>query len=362
MQRAAAGTRHSWWLAFVALSAFPCASQPQWQLSSVSGDTLRIGFLAQARGEWLHTANPSNTAQNLFLRHLRLLAGAKLHHHLSIFLGMDSPNLGKAQPDGSKNASEVGVYDFWITYAPRQAAMVDVGLIGTPDSHNSIQSISGMLAADFGPYSFLANAPTASRAGRDYGVQTRGYLLGQHVEYRVGAFQGFRGPTAQHQLRYVGRIVVDAFRAEQSVYYAGTSLGTQRSLAVGGGFDHQEHYDAVGADLYADQPLPNGDAITLQLDWVDYNGGATFAQLPRQRATLLEAGYYLRWAKLSPFLQVARDDLVGTALTDQEQRLIGLGYWPNGHRLNIKAVYGSVAQGGRHIGSLAQLTFQCLEF
>ena len=289
-------------------------------------------------------------------------AAAQLHDHLSMFLGMDSPNLGKAQPDGTKNAGDVGVYDFWITYAPRDAAMLDVGLIGTPNSHNSIQSISGMLAADFGAYSFLATGPTTSRAGRDYGLQARGYVARQHVEYRLGAFQGFRGPAASRQLRYLGRLVADVFRAEKSVYYSGTSLGAQRHLAFGVGFDHQEHYDAHGVDAYIDQPLPNGDALTAQTDWVLYDGGITFPTLSRQHATLVEAGYFVKRARWSPFLQLARRDFRNVAIADEEQRLVGLAYWVDGHHVNVKAAYGRLAQRGTRTGSLAQLTFQCFAF
>lgn len=338
------------------------AANGQWQIGNATGDTLRLGYLAQARGEWLQHGDPSVTAQNLFLRHLRLLVSAKLHNHISMFLGMDSPNLGKALPDGTKVSGDVGVYDFWITYAPHDALLIDVGLIGTPNSHNSIQSISGMLAADFGAYSFLATAPTTSRAGRDYGVQARGYLLNQHLEYRLGAFQGYRGQTADHPLRYLARVVVDAFRAEKSVYYFGTSLGTQRNLALGFSIDGQEHYGERDVDLYADQPLPNGDALTMQADWSRYDGGTTFPSLPRQDAVLAEAGYFIRVMRISPYMQFARRDYHDPALADEDQRLVGLAYWINGHHLNVKACFGRLRLRGAPTGTLGQITLQSFEF
>lgn len=342
--------------------ALASSAGAQWQIGNATGDTLRLGYLAQARGEWLQHGDPAVTSQNLFLRHLRVLAAAKLHNHLSMFLGMDSPNLGKALPDGTKVAGDLGVYDFWITYAAWDALMVDVGLIGTPNSHNSIQSISGMLSADFGAYSFLATTPTTSRAGRDYGAQARGSLLNQHLEYRLGAFQGFRGQSAEHPLRYLARLVVDAFRAEKSVYYAGTSLGTQRNLALGFSADHQEHYRERDVDLYADQPLPNGDAVTLQGDWSRYDGGSTFPTLPRQDALLAEAGYFIRAMRISPFIQFARRDYRSSVLADEEQRLVGLAYWLSGHHLNVKAAFGSLRVRGAPTSTLGQVTFQSFEF
>ena len=343
----------------IALARSACG---QWQIGNATGDTLRLGYLAQARGEWLRHGDPPVTAQNLFLRHLRVLAAAKLHNHLSMFLGMDSPNLGKALPDGTKVAGDLGVYDFWITYAARDELMIDVGLIGTPNSHNSIQSISGMLAADFGAYSFLSSAPTTSRAGRDYGAEARGYLLNQHVEYRLGAFQGFRGQTANRPLRYLARLVVDAFRAEKTVYYSGTGLGAQRNLALGFSVDRQEHYQERGVDLYADQPLPNGDAVTFQADWGLYDGGTSFTSLPQQSALLIEAGYFLRAVRMSPFIQFAQRNYRNVALDDEEQRLVGVAYWLNGHHLNVKAAFGSLRLRGAPTSTLGQITFQSFEF
>jgi len=337
-------------------------AEAQWQVGSFLGDTLRLGFLVQARAEWLDHGSPPSTAQNLFLRHVRLLLSGKLHHDLSFFLGTDSPNLGKAQLDGVKNAGEIGIYDFWVTYAPSVLAIVDVGLIGTPNSHNSIQSISTMLAPDFGPYSFLATAPTNSRSGRDYGAQARGYLLGQRVEYRAGVFQGARGANATRPFRYLARAVVDVFGVEKSVYYSGTSLGTRRSLALGASLDHQEHYQAWDVDLYIDQPLPNGDAVTVQGDLATYDGGVTFPVFARRRAMLLEAGYLLRRVAMSPFAQYARDDVRDLTVADQEQWLAGLAWWLNGHRFNVKVGYGQVTQRGARTSRLGQVTMQVVEF
>ena len=346
----------------IGLCAISGPVSAQWQLGTSRGDTLRVGYTVQTRAEWLRAAPDAPTAQNLFLRHARLLISGKLLEPLSFFLGTDSPNLGKTLPDGTKNTAIGGVYDGWVTYAPRSAFNVDAGLIGTPNSHNSIQSIAGMLASDFGPYSFVSTPPLHARAGRDYGAQARGYLLNDHVEYRGGVFRGYRGPTGDYPFRYLTRVVVDAFRAEKSVYYSGTSLGTRKSLAFGASLDHQQRYNGLGADVYFDHPVAGRDGVTLQLDVVQYDGSTTLAGFPKQRTLLGEAGYFSQATRLAPFIQISRLDFSADSLRDQRQYLAGLAYFVRGHRLNVKAVYGSTQRSGLPRGSLFQLTIQSFEF
>lgn len=345
----------------VALAIWISPASAQWIIASPGGDTLRLGYLVQARGEWQHQSD-GPTAQNLFLRHLRVLAGGRVRHSFTFFIGADTPNMGKALSDGTKNNGAMGIYDIWITYEPRDEFKLDMGLIGTPNSHNSIQSISGMLAPDFGPYSFVSTPPTGAKAGRDYGVQARGYVLGRHVEYRAGAFQGFRGAAADHELRYLARVVVDAYQAERSVYYSGTTLGARRNFALGASVDHQEHYNSVGGDLYIDRPVGDGDAVSIQADVVQYDGGKTFTTLPRQDTWLAEVGYFSKASRVAPFVQLAAQRFTADSIPDQRQTLAGIAYFAVGHKLNVKAAAGRSRQTSGATFTIFQLTFQSFEF
>jgi len=349
-------------IAAVALCAIAMRADAQWLIGSPQGDTLRIGYTLQTRAEWLQADPAGPTAQTLFLRHARLLLSGRLKTPITFFLGTDSPNLGKAQLDGTKNTGSWGVYDLWATYDQFNALKVDAGLIGTPNSHNSIQSIAGMLTPDFGPYSFVSTPPTQARAGRDYGAQARGYLWNDHVEYRGAVFEGYRGAAASMPFRYLARVVVDAFRAEKSVYYSGTSLGLRRSLAVGVSVDHQQHYNSAGADVYFDHPVASGDGVTLQVDVVGYNGNSTFPDFPKQRTTLVEAGYFWRLTRLTPFFQLSRLDFAVDSLRDEKQYLGGVAYFIGGHSLNVKGMYGRMQRRGLPGSTLFQLTFQSFEF
>ncbi len=356
---------HRWFRVVATLAiATACAgshADAQWTLVSPRADTLRIGYLVQARGEW-ELESAGTPPQDLFLRHIRLLTGGRVLRFFTFFVGTDAPNFGKTLPDGTKPSVPMGVYDAWVTFDPRDEFKLDVGLMGTPNSHNSIQSVSGMLASDFGPYSFVSTPATGERAGRDYGIQARGYVLGGHVEYRGGAFQAYRAPTEDHQLRYVSRVVVDAFQAERSMYYSGTSLGTARHFAVGASIDHQEHYNSVGEDVYVDAPVAKGDAITLQADVVRYDAGSTFGTLPRQSTRLVEAGYLWQATRVAPFVQYASRRFTANSIPDQQQTVGGLAYFVVGHKLNIKLAMGRARQSGSPASTILQLTFQSFEY
>ena len=349
-------------VAVCSLSFCGITAEAQWELASRNGDTIRIGYLAQVRAEWAHAPGSTTTAQNIFLRHLRVLLSGRVRPHISMFFGVDSPNFGKAQSDGSKAAPEVGVYDFWITYQPTAAVMFDGGLIGTPNSYNSIQAIAGMLTSDFSPYSFLSTPPTNSRAGRDYGVQNRGYIFGDHLEYRLGIFQGFRGTGATMPFRYLGRLMVDLFPRDRAMYYPGTGLGAARHFALGSSIDVQQHYRSVGVDFYADHPVAHGDGVTAQVDAVRYDGGTTFPTFHRQDALLGELGYYVGRLHLAPFVQLASDATHFDLAPRQEQQSVGLGYFADGQRVTVKASVARLILHGSRTGNLVQITVQNLQF
>lgn len=321
---------------FFPLAPAAAADHP-WQITSRDGKhSLAVGLLAHYRTEWLVRRSAGLTSRDLYLRRFRLIASGNVGEKLSFFVDTDSPNLGKANPDGGKVEERIFFQDVILTYAFRPEAQLDAGLLLVPLSHNSGQGASSLMAVDYGPFSFLASEPTGSRSGRDYGVQLRGYMFGEHFEYRAGVFQGNRGVHSTNPLRYFGRVVWYPFAAETSFFYTGTTHGAKKILAVGSGIDHQMDYTAAAVDIFYDQPLRNGDAVTLQGAFNRYDGGRTFAQLPPERVLFLEAGYFNRKSRLGPFLQLSERRFRDISLDGQSTRIGGLAYWASGHRLNIK--------------------------
>jgi hypothetical protein len=332
------------WLATMPGQAL--AADPPFKITSSDGkSSLTFGFLVQPQLEMQTTADGTDTSQNLFIRRVRLIFSGKATEKLSFFIDTDSPNLGKDSASGQKIAENVFLQDVILTYTLRDEFQVDAGMLLFPLSHNTGQSAATLLAIDYGPYSFLASEPTGSRIGRDYGVQARGYLLSKHLEYRLGVFQGYADPKATTPFRHAARVVWYPLEAETGFFYSGTSLGTRRVLAFGAGFDHQEDYAAAAVDAYFDQPLTGGSGVTLQADYVHYDGGTTFAQLPEQDTWLFEAGFYHKQTRLGPWVQVAGRHFA-SGDPSETKVLAGLTYWAAGHRFNIKVGGGQLGRQG----------------
>ena len=321
------------------LAAF--ARAQLFQITSKDGQSsLRLGLLSQTQAEWLDTADATETSQNLFERRFRLLFGGKWGDKLTFFVDTDTSNIGKAAANGTKGGQNVDVV---MTYTFAQQLKLDAGQILVPDSHNSQQGATTLLAVDYGPYSFNASAPTGSKTGRDWGLQARGYLLGNHLEYRAGVFQGARGANSTMPFRYVGRVVYYPFDAEPDFFYTGTTFGKKHILGIGVSYDGQQAYHEYAGDVFLDQPVAGGDALTLQADYLRFDGGSTFTSLPAQKTWLGEASYFLHAIKLAPFVQYAKRTFDSGA-PRESQTQGGLAYWASGHQLNLKAAYARITK------------------
>jgi hypothetical protein len=183
--------------------------------------------------------------------------------------------------------------------------------------------------------------------GRDTGVQAKGYLLANRLEYRIGAFQGARDERSHRAFRYTGRVQVQLLDPEAAgFFYTGTYLGARRVAAIGAAFDRQEDYAAYDADAFLDYPIGPG-AVTTQLAYHRIDGDRTFPTLPEQNVLLVELGYLLRDLKVTPVFQLSRRAIVDAAAGDETRWSIGLNYWWAGHNANVKGAYGRIDPRGQ---------------
>jgi hypothetical protein len=332
----------------ITLSASLCLLGPpaaaQIQVTSVDGNaTWKLGLLGQFTGETLDNATATHTAQDLYIRRIRLLAGLKLYDKLNVFFDTDSPNLGKGAGDTTKNTTDIFVQDLFATYTVAKEFQIDAGLMLPPASYNHTQSAATLMTIDYGANTFLESTPLQARTGRDYGVQLRGYVGGDHLEYRAGVFQGNRGKV-YNSFRYMGRLTYWVFGTQTGYFYRGTSLGKTQSLGIGGSFDKQNDYKSYDVDLFWDQPIPGGDGVTLQVDYNQLDGDVFLRTLPKQKNVLVELGYYCHTAKLQPYLQLAdRTFDVKTAANQEEKRYeLGVGFYPHGYNSNLKFGVGKI--------------------
>src|SRR5262245_16723283 len=349
-------------LVLLALAAPAAPLEAQLQFATSDGkQSFKIGLLGQFQAEAIDSATTSSTSKNLFIRRIRLLGSFKLYEKVSLFFETDAPNLGKGNPDGSKNAQDLFLQDVHVTYAQNDELNIDAGMMMLAPSYNHQQSAATFMAIDYGPYAFIESTPTTSRVGRDYGLRLRG-LLAKHLEYRLALVQGLRGVQSANGFRFQGRVAYDAFGAQPGFFYRGTSLGKTKTLAVGGNLDAQKGYKAYGGDVYVDQPVAGGDGVTLQVDFTHWDGGTFLPAIHKQNTILVEAGYYLHSVKLLPYVQYARQDFSLATLADEQRPQFGIGYYFVGHNSNIKAAYTRIDKKGAKKLNQVQLQYQIYLF
>jgi Phosphate-selective porin O and P len=315
------------------------SAEAQWRISSADQKTsLTFGVLAQPQFESVTAPDDTDAAKNFFFRRLRFILGGKVTDRVSFFIDTDSPNVGKANAAGRKNEDAIFLQDAILTFTVHGSIHIDGGLMFVPASRQSTQSAANLLGVDYGAFAFTHSDPTNSRVGRDYGVQTRGYVANKHLEFRAGVFNGARGAGATAPMRYAVRAVWYPLEAETGFFYQGTALGAKKVVSVGASMDAQDDYKAGSADLYVDHPIAGGrQAVTAQLNYVRYDGGTTFTQLPEQDVWFVEAGWFHKAAKVGPFVQWTTKRFVAAGLADETRLTGGLSYWAEGHRFNIKA-------------------------
>ena len=335
-------------LAASGLAALACGAQAPLRLEAREA-TLKLGLLAQPMFETLGSATREGTAQNLFLRRFRLLAGGTFGDDFEFFFETDNPNLGKADLSGAKTTAGLILQDAVITYKFLPTLRLDAGYILVPGSHHGTQGATTLLATDYSPYTFLQSAPLGNSNGRDGGLQLRGSL--GHLEFRVGAFQGKRlaetsatattpAVASRNALRLAGRAQWNFFEGENGLFLAGTYLGARRILSLGLAHDRQDDYRSTALDAFLDWPL-GGDGVTFQVNRVKWDGGTWLTALPAQRTTFAEGAYRFGSLQLSPLVRFdqRRPDRPTAALPEEDRLGAGLAWWFKGHASNLKALY-----------------------
>jgi phosphate-selective porin O/P len=321
----------------------------------------KLGVLGQFQADTIDNPEPEPNTDNLFVRRLRLMFGGQVAKNVSFFVETDAPNLGKTLPGGKNIQPSVILQDAFASLRVADAFTLDAGLMFIPFSRNSLQSAATLLPIDYGTNTFNSSAPTQSVTGRDTGFEARGYFAGNRLEYRIGAFQGFRDATSDDAFRYAGRVQYNVFDAETGFFYTGTYLGTKKVLAVGAAFDGQKDYHAYAADGFFDYPVGAG-AITAQFDYNHFDGGTTLTTLKEQNDVLVETGYLVKALKLTPVLQFSHRDVSDLSTGGEKRTGVGANYWWAGQNANIKALYTRIAPQGLASQNEFTVQFQIFYF
>ncbi len=254
----------------------------------------------------------------------------------------------------------MNIQDAFATAKPfGDVAKLDVGYMLPPLAHNALQGAGTLYSLDYFSNSFNSTANTllgssASPVGRDTGAQLRGLLLGGHLEYRVGLFQGLRNAQTATEVgsrnffRAAARVQINLLNPETGFFYAGTYLGAKHILSIGLFGDEQYGFDyrMFGGDLFADLPL-GGGVFTAQVDVVHWDHSDTMppVAIPKETAVMAEAGYTFGGARISPILRFEELFVASTATaasTHTARYSGGLAWWPYGHTSNVKLFYTQI--------------------
>jgi hypothetical protein len=334
--------------------------------------SLRLGLLLQPQYQSLGENTYSGQGQNLYLRRARVMLGATIFSVVEFFFDIDYPNLfiGKAASGTPtvKYTPTANIQDAFLTYRPfGDLFMVDAGYFLPPMAHNTLQSAATLFGLDFFEYSFQhdqafgTQSPITTSVGRDTGVELRGLLFGQHLEYRVGMFQGLRGAKttsatgSENSFRVTGRIQINFLDPERGFFYAGTYLGTKRILSIGGSYDFQNSlsndYQYFAGDAFLDLPVGPG-IVTAQVNVAHWNGhdfipmvpvaGQAGIVLEDQTAVMGEAGFTFIAVRLSPIGHI--EHIEGPNLPPQNRYGGGLAFWHLGYNSNLKVSYTRITQ------------------
>lgn len=328
--------------------------QPQYE--AISGGSAQLGV---PFGDEAH----KGMSNNLFIRRTRLLVGGTLFKTFEYFFDTDAPNLFKgdqnvaggmppANGTGAKGGNGIIVQDAFGTWkAAEDAFKIDIGYMLTPGAHNALQGAGTLYGLDYFNATFIHNtllntAAGVNPAGRDVGLQFRGLVLDNHLEYRAGIFQGKRNAgTVDHvagsnMFRLAARVQINFLDAETGFFYAGSYLGKKKIASVGGAFDFQDDYKHWAVDGFLDLPLGPG-ALTAQVNVAGWKGGDTFTTPALPNAVLAimgEAGFRFDAVPISP---IVKFESLSQSDTDFKQTRIGggLAYWPFGHTINVKGFF-----------------------
>jgi hypothetical protein len=350
----------------VAVGSLFCLSETASAQAMIKvSDTINVkfGMLVQTQADWTQDAATRGYQQNLFIRRVRFLVGGQVVPKVTFFFETDNPNLGKSV-SGTKNISTgFTVQDAYLEWKVTDAFALDAGLIFIPLCRNCIQSAASLLPIDYGAYSFLHGGPTRSAVGRDTGFMAKGYLAKSRLEYRLGAFQGARDALSRNSFRSTGHLQYAFLDTETSYFTTGTYLGKKKVLTLGGGYDVQADYKAFAGDAYFDHPLGRAGALTVQGDLIHYDGGRTFADLPKQNDYLVEGGYFFTKARVMPWVKVEGQRFATPNSGRSQDRFQGgLSYFHQGHNVNVKAGYGRISPKTGRSTNLFTLQLQVFYF
>ncbi len=318
------------------------------ELAAPKGMTLKIGDTAwfkfggmlQAWADWNQDPVTEGYMENLYLRRTRFNIAGKVANGVYFYFQTENANLGKSP---KSLGTGFQVLDAAAEWRIDKAFNIQAGLIYVPDSREALKSSVTNAMLDTSAYATLATAGLQGNSNRDTGVGVRGFVLDDHLEYRVLALQGIRDATSKYAYRYVGRLSYNFFDREMytpgftaiQTSYNGT---TKKILAVGTSYDVQRDYELYSGDVFLSMPFKTG-RFEFTTWYQSINGGTLTTALPKQNTFTVEAGWYFEAVKTAAWGRYERRQYSANDLKDEKRYMAGMTYYVYGNNLNLKGAY-----------------------
>lgn len=323
----------------------------------------RFGFLLQPQIDFTENAS-EQTNKNLLLRRVRLIVGGQLAKQVFFFFQTENSRLGGAVGTGNKVISSgFQTIDAVAEWRLSKPFNLWAGLIYVPTSREALKGSSSEFMIDVNSYAYTATTALAGTGGRDTGFMARGYFLGDHLEYRAGAFSGVRDSAAKNPFRTVARLQYNVFDTElyNLPSFSGSYFGTKKILAIGAAYDKQKSYEGQSADVYVDMPTGFGSALGTAT-YMHLDGGKLAPTLGESSIFVVDGGAFMKGSKLGPWARWEQRNFTGGNAKDEKRYLVGLNWYPYMNNFNIKAAVGELKPAVGKNQKQATIQFQISYF
>lgn len=313
-------------------------------------DTSWIQFHYFLQTGYIGSNNGQNWTNDFTLETSRLILNGQAADKVYFFMQTDDITIDSQ--DSSSVTSSLFTRDAYMTMEFTNWFQLYAGQIAVPFTRQQIQSEASALSIGLNEFTSEAGA---GAYGRDIGMMFRGFLFQDYLEYRIGAFKGFRSDSGTANIdnddipRFSGRLMLNFLDKEEGYFVSENYLGKREIVSLGVGLDYQpaayndERYLGFTMDLSAEIKMPNGDAVTGQgAVMLCYNDPAsgfdgTTLNYNDYTAYYLQLGYYL--SKMKTQFYTRYNHRNNKSFVTMDTLTAGMGYYLEGHNANFKMEY-----------------------
>ena len=305
--------------------------------------SFKLGLLLQGQWDEQQVANAANNAtggwmQNMLVRRARIILGGQVAPNVFFYVDTENASLGKSTQTLTSGTTGVkapttgfNLLDAVGEWRPAKEFNIQFGEILVPINRWILTSSASTFMLDQSAYNNLPSTALQNNTGRDTGFMLRGYFFGDRLEYRSAVLSGLRLPGVKDAPRFTERLQYNFFDTE--VYalpsYAGANFGRRKILALGAAYDTQADYRLASADLFLDLPIAVGSfESTIAYQYI--NGGKLITALPEESTFSVEAGVFIKAAKIAPIVRYEQKSFTPTASVPKNERRYvgGLNFYP----------------------------------